>query len=346
MRTPDFTNLLNVLDRKRPDRPTLFEFFLNGPLYRYLADMNEDPEDELGYAKVEIQGFYRAGYDYAVSNGLREGTLVFPRGERARKASVSLNRGGVIVDRESFERYPWPEVDNLDYSRFEKIVPFLPKGMKIIAHGPSGVLENAVALVGYETMCFMSVEDTDLLQDIFDAIGSRLLAHYERCLDFDTVGAIIGNDDWGFSTQTMLPPDALKRYVFPWHRKIVEAAHNAGRPAILHSCGNLGKVMDIIIDDIQYDGKHSYEDKIQPVEEAYEEYSSRIAIMGGIDVDFVCRKTPEEIYERSKRMLERSRERGSYALGSGNSIPDYVPDENYLAMISAAVPRQSPCTAS
>lgn len=25
-----------------------------------------------------------------------------------------------------------------------------------------------------------------------------------------------------------------------------------------------------------------------------------------------------------------------YALGSGNSIPDYVPTENYLAMIRAA----------
>lgn len=33
MRQPDFDQLLKVLARDVPDRPTLFEFFLNGPLY-------------------------------------------------------------------------------------------------------------------------------------------------------------------------------------------------------------------------------------------------------------------------------------------------------------------------
>ena len=49
----------------------------------------------------------------------------------------------------------------------------------------------------------------------------------------------------------------------------------------------------------------------------------------------LCRKTPQEIYERSCKMLEKTQDKGGYALGSGNSIPYYVPFENYLAMISA-----------
>ena len=35
-------------------------------------------------------------------------------------------------------------------------------------------------------------------------------------------------------------------------------------------------------------------------------------------------------------MLERTSGRGGYMLGSGNSIPEYVPSENYLAMLRAA----------
>jgi uroporphyrinogen decarboxylase len=35
-------------------------------------------------------------------------------------------------------------------------------------------------------------------------------------------------------------------------------------------------------------------------------------------------------------MLERSASRGGYALGTGNSVPKYIPDEHYFAMISAA----------
>jgi uroporphyrinogen decarboxylase len=92
--------------------------------------------------------------------------------------------------------------------------------------------------------------------------------------------------------------------------------------------------MDDVIDDMRYDGKHSYEDTIQPVESAYDQYSRRIAILGGIDVDFVCRSTPEAVYERSMNMLKRRR---SYALGTGNSVPEYVPDRNYFAMIRAAL---------
>ena len=93
--------------------------------------------------------------------------------------------------------------------------------------------------------------------------------------------------------------------------------------------------MEDIIEDIKYDGKHSYEDVILTVEEAYEKWGGRIAILGGIDLDFVCRSTPEQIKARAKAMLERTKERGGYALGTGNSVPEYVPWENYFAMISA-----------
>ena len=94
--------------------------------------------------------------------------------------------------------------------------------------------------------------------------------------------------------------------------------------------------MDVIIDDLKLDGKHSFEDGIYPVEDAWDWWSDRIAIMGGIDVDFLARKTPEEIYQRSLRLLEKTSGSGGFALGSGNSIPEFIPRENYLAMLRAA----------
>jgi len=164
-------------------------------------------------------------------------------------------------------------------------------------------------------------------------VGRRLVRFYEICAKFETVGALIANDDWGFKTATMLSPADLRRYVFGWYKKIVECAHKTGKPVILHSCGNLEKVYDDIIDDMKFDAKHSYEDVICPVEVAYEKWGGRIAILGGIDVDFMCRSTPEQIRRRCEVMLARTANRGGYALGTGNSVPEYVPYENYLAMI-------------
>lgn len=211
----------------------------------------------------------------------------------------------------------------------------LPEGMKVIVFGPGGVLENVTELVGFENLCFMIYEDPELLQEIFDEVGSRLLRYYEICAPFDTVGALISNDDWGYNSQTMMKPSDMRKYVFPWHKKIVEAIHASGKPAILHSCGNLSEVMDDIIDDIKYDGKHSYQDNIIPVEEAYEKWGSRIAILGGIDINFICTSSEEDITKRSASMIERTLSRGGYALGTGNSVPEYVPDEKYFAMIKA-----------
>ena len=92
--------------------------------------------------------------------------------------------------------------------------------------------------------------------------------------------------------------------------------------------------MDYLIDELKYDAKHSWEDIICPVEKGWQLWGERIAILGGIDMDFLVRQTPAEIRHRSVEMLKMTGSKG-YALGSGNSIPAFVPIENYLAMISS-----------
>jgi len=334
MSAPKFDCLLQVLNREVPERPTLFEFFLNDPLYLKLSDFDEYPEyGSLAWHQLLIQAFGRAGYDYATVRGAFKFT--FPVKEVEHKASRSMSETGVIADRAGFEAYPWPDPDKHDYSMLDQLAPCLPDGMKVIVCGPGGVLENVMALVGYEPLCFMLLDDPELVSDLFAAVGARLVRHYEIAARYASVGALISNDDWGFNTQTMLPPELMRTYVFPWHRRIVEVIHAAGKPALLHSCGNLDEVMDDIIDDMHYDAKHSYEDKICPVEDAYERWGRRIATLGGLDLDFICRSTPAEVTARAQAMLARVATRGGYALGTGNSVPYYVPEENYYAMTSA-----------
>ncbi len=334
-REPDFDNLLKVLARKRPTRPTLFEFFLNLPLYERLSGVRLEPGvvDREVQMRAVLKSFWRAGYDYAT---IHASTFGFPVESRPHAQTASMNEGFVITDWDSFERYPWQSPSDFDYDILERLRPEMPDGLKLIVPGPGGVLENLVSLVGYDNVCYLLVDNPKLLQAVADAIGSRMIEHYRIVLGYDTVGAIIGNDDWGFKTQPMLPPDSMRQYILPWHKRIAQVAHDAGRPAILHSCGNLSLLMDDVIDDIGYDGKHSYEDAIMPVEEAYRVYGRRIAILGGLDVDFVVRSAPAKVRQRALDMLEQAAEQGSYALGTGNSVPAYVPDDNYFAMISAA----------
>ncbi len=329
----DFNQLLKVLSRQTPDRPVLFEYFTNDRLNALLAGKpGYMPPNRDELIRMTIQAFFHAGYDHVTLPARFYPSLKFEKASRGQKASVSQNEGAVITGWESFRSYAWPDPDEGDFSVFDTFGSCLPAGMKFITPGPGGLLENVTDLVGFERMCIMILEDEHLAGAIFNAVGERLLRFYERCASKEAVGALLINDDWGFKTQTVFDPGNMRKYIFPWHRKMVQAAHRAGKPAILHSCGNVYDLMDAIIDELGYDGKHSFEDIILPVEEVYRRWGNRVAILGGIDMDFLAVMTPEKIAARAGELLSMTGLK-SYALGSGNSIPAYIPVENYLAMI-------------
>ncbi|QUI24916.1 hypothetical protein HZI73_22660 [Vallitalea pronyensis] len=335
-REPDFKNLIKILNHERPNRPTLFEFFMNDELYKDIVPNEHIHQHNFHERCLYLtKVFRRLGYDYV--NISPHWDFHFPTGNHHHLESLSLNEQSMIEDDASFRNYPWPDANTIDYSYLTVLGESIPKGMKAIVYSPGGVLEITTALVGYDRMCFMLFDNPKLLQAIVDKIGSILYDYYQNCLAYDVVGACIVNDDWGFVTQTMISPNDIRQYILPWHKKFVALTHAKGRKAIMHSCGNLWGVMDDIIHDIQFDGKHSYEDNITPVEASYKKLQGSIAVLGGIDMDFICRKTPQMVYERSRKMLELSHEKGGYALGTGNSVPSYVPKENYYAMIAAAL---------
>jgi len=333
-RKPDIENLYKVLRCEVPDRPTLFEYFMNYPLYEKLTGRKcPKMDDHLELLKFTVDAFAAAGYDYATTYAC---PMEFKRPLVNRKDTFSLNDGFCITDERSFEAYQWPEVRDQDFSFLENIKDYLPEGMKLLIRGPSGVFANTVYLVGYNNLCDMLYEDPDLVQAITDNVGSRVVDYFRTAAEFESVGLFIINDDYSFRTQTFLSPAQLRQYIFPWHRKIVEIGHNAGLPVLLHCCGYVGDVMQDIL-DMGIDGKHSYEDTIMPVEDFYEKWTGKIAVLGGIDMDFMMRSPEEKIISRSRAMIERSATRGGYAHGTGNSVPEFMPDEKYLALIKAAL---------
>ena len=330
-RKPDFRQMLKVLECQTPDRDVLFEFFMNPKVYER-AIGQYTVNTQLDEALMRVKAFGTLGYDYAT---VHASEFRFPMPEPHRGKSFSLNETFVISDRESFDKYPWPNAADFDYSMLKDLEPDLPGGMKLLVMGSGGVLENAIRLIGYDNLCFMLYDNEPLLADVFEKVGKGFVDYYRMSAAYDSVGMLISNDDWGFNRQTMLPPEVMRKYVFPWHKEIVKVIHAAGKPALLHSCGNFSQILDDLF-DMGFDARHSYEDNILPVEEAYDIFACKMAVLGGIDLDFLCQSDPETIKERSRKMLAIGRTKGGYALGSGNSIPDFCPTDNYLAMISVA----------
>jgi uroporphyrinogen decarboxylase len=276
------------------------------------------------------------GYDYAAVRESMTG-FVFPQKERPKALTAEGDRPYMtqalktISSREDFERYPWPDLRFIDYSAFERAPSLLPEGMRVIGDSP-GVFENVMWLLGYEGISYLLYDDPGLILDMFEEVGRRVLAYFDTIASFDCVGALRYGDDLGFKTQLLLPPEAFRKYLLPWHRRIVAAAHARGKPIILHSCGNLSAVIEEII-CTGWDARHSFEDVIEPVWEAKQRYGSRIAHLGGFDMVKLPSMSVDEVRAHTRFLIEKCAAGGGWALGSGNSIPEYVPVCNFIAML-------------
>jgi uroporphyrinogen decarboxylase len=164
-----------------------------------------------------------------------------------------------------------------------------------------------------------------------------MLSFYSRLVELPNLIAIFPGDDLGFRSATLLSPDALRRFILPWHKRFAATAHEHGIPYFLHSCGNLEAIMGDLIDEVGIDAKHSFENAILPIEEFQSRYGRRVGVLGGVDVDVLARASPDGVRAEVRRIIDICGTRGRFAIGSGNSIPSYIPVENYLSMVDEAL---------
>ncbi len=345
--TPNWEGFLRCIRREEtPERVYFIELLLDEEIKQAVASRfglvgDVDRTDPFYLQKREIRVKRFLGYDY-VRCGLDEIGMPFDWVSATDTADLKRTGGREYVDEhkgpittwDEFEAYPWPDPEALPSNNLQWYQENLPENMCVVAHsGFAHFAEFLSGLMGYETLCYALFDQRDLVAAISRRLVEVSEAVVRRILQFDRVKIIWGSDDMGFRSGTLISPDDLREFVLPGHKLIAEISHAAGRPYLLHSCGKLDTIMDDLLDDVGIDGIHSFEDTIKAVEETKERYGDRIAVLGGIDVDFLCRSGEEDIRRRVRSTLERCQSGGGYCLGTGNSVANYIPLDNYLTML-------------
>lgn len=288
-----------------------------------------------------INFYDQMGYPYvSVEMGPKFPSLQMLAGK---STSDAITRGYVdenkgIIETLEDVRNPeyWKSIDEMfDYDLYAEILQLVPDHMRAVGGASGGPFEHATFLMGLVPFSMNTYDDPEMLDEFMEVIGTRLIGVAERLIKNEKLGIYRFGDDMGFKSNTMVSVDTLERYVFPWQKKIVDVVHKAGKKFLLHSCGQLKNIMDTLIDDVKIDAKHSFEDVIMPVEECKKLWGDRVTIVGGIDVDFMCRATPENIKKRTLEVMKLCSKGGGYMVGSGNTITSYTPAKNYLAMVEA-----------
>ncbi len=343
---PDYEGFIRCIRREgAPARVHNIELFLDWEIqeeicrrYGVLDGLDRSAPNFDLRRLIAIQRFL--GYDY-VRYGVEHLDMPLKHIMAADTASLGRSAGraymeehaGPITNWEQFEAYPWPDPEKASTEKLEALCEYLPDDMCIIGSGGFGHFAELLTWVmGYETLCYALHDQRDLVKAISDRLMETYRVTVGKLLAFDRVKVIWGSDDMGFKTGPLISPKDMREFVLPGHKLMARMSHDAGRPYLLHACGNLSTIMEDLIEDVQIDAKHSFEDVIEPVTETKRKYGDRIALLGGIDVDFLCRATEGQVRRRVRQTLEACMPTG-YCLGTGNSVANYIPVDNYLAML-------------
>jgi uroporphyrinogen decarboxylase len=345
--SPDWQALIRCIRREgTPARVHFIELYLDPEVKdavceRFgLAD-GLDPADPFFDLKREVAIQRFLGYDYVrcslegIEMPLRRTAIEDTAGlQRSGGRQYMEEHRGPITNWQEFETYPWPDLALASTRALEWYEVNLPEDMCVIASGGfAHFAEYLTWLMGYETLCYALYDQRDLVAAISQQLNEIYRVFVSRLLQFDRVKIIWGSDDMGFRSGTLISPKDLREFVLPGHRLMADYSHRAGRPYLLHACGKLDAIMSDLIEDVRIDARHSFEDTIETVVEAKVKYGDRIALLGGIDMDFLCRATPEAVRSRVRDTLDKCHPGGGYCLGTGNSVANYIPLENYLAML-------------
>ena len=374
---PDFEELSAVLSgKKKPSKVHFVEMLIDEEIKKslienYFGETNYSPTVTFGgsaegvteetdfaankeaserYYKQLIDFYYKMGYsviaDYEFLVNFQAFNTVGRIGKdpdtsilKRQQRHWAQEGKGLIQSWEDFEKFPWKKVDELVEiygEHLEFLSENLPDGMKIAVVG--SVLEQVMEwLLGYEGVLYNVYDDPDFISAVFEKVGKIVYNLYVISAPLEGVGVIWHGDDLGFKTGTMLSPLQLRKWVFPWFKKYAELSHSYNKPIWFHACGNKKEVMNDFIYDIKFDAIHSFEDTCCPIINYSKRYGKEIGLIGGVDIDKMTRLDESQLRNYIREILDNCMAAGRFALGSGNSVTNFTPVENYLIMLDEGI---------
>lgn len=333
---PDIDQFIKTLKREKAEYIPVAELGVHPKIKEKLIGR---PINEL---KDDVEFWYKAGYDYVK---LQPGVDFNPakigannKVDHQEDGNMYFNWAtegkGVIASIEDYQKYKFPKKEDFDYTKFEKVKSLLPEGMGVI--GQYGdIFTMTWEMMGFEAFSFALFENPELIKKLNDTLGNLVISMFEYFAQHDNVDALWFSDDIAFTNALLMSPEVLDTYFFPWLKKIGDLAKQYNKPLIYHTDGILYDVFDKII-ECGVDAIHPIEPKAMKIADVNSKYGNKLCLIGNVDVDLLSRGTVEEVKAKVKQNIEEVGYNGGYMVGSGNSIPEYVNFNNYLAMLEAA----------
>ncbi len=190
-------------------------------------------------------------------------------------------------------------------------------------------------MIGTENVLIGMYEEPEWITDVFDTYLNVSLDLCQRILDagyeFD---GIFWYDDMGYKGAPFFSPSAYRELLKPYHKKVVDWAHERGMVTELHSCGFIEPLLpDIIETGVEMLNPLEVKAGMDPFK-LKQLYGNQLAFHGGINAQIW--DDIELVKAEMERIIPVLKEGGGYVFASDHSIPNSVSFENMTEIAKLA----------
>jgi len=184
--------------------------------------------------------------------------------------------------------------------------------------------------LGFEGFSLTLYDNRRLIETLLDLYYDWMEIVAERIcqLGFDL---FITTDDFAFKSGMLFSPEIFQELMVPRYQRVLK---KITIPWVLHSDGNIMKVVDTLI-DLGVAGLHPNEKGAMDIRAMKRDYGGRVCLLGNVDLNILGMGTPEEVDREVYGLIRDVGPGGGYILTSGNSLASYLNPECVLAMAQA-----------
>ncbi len=204
-------------------------------------------------------------------------------------------------------------------------------GMVTIVYVPWSFHVVSIAL-GLGNLSYLLYDDREYIEALFDWVEEGVRTAISEVVIPLGVDVVLFDGDCAFKNGLMVNPRMFRDLVFDRTRDTVAPLRDAGITYTLHSDGKADELLPLLI-ELGFSAFHGVEAAANDLGDIKRRFGSQITLMGNMDVVFLTHATVAQVRSQTKRMLAVGAEGGRYVAACNTSPLDYIPYENYLAMV-------------
>ncbi|MDD2765797.1 MAG: uroporphyrinogen decarboxylase family protein [Opitutaceae bacterium] len=260
-----------------------------------------------------------------------------PIRQRKPDGTVTLLNDRSFKTRADLERVIWPDEADLEkalgYVR-EYVAAAKGTNLGVVFAGACIWQTLYEFVIGLHDCLIMMVEEPEL----FDELMTRSADYYTKLV----AGAIAAGvdifypaDDFAYNKGLFVEPHQFERQWRPHYDRIFAPARQAQIPIWFHSDGKIDQAVEMLLE--------MGVSCITPMDpsgidyRAYKQrYGHRVTLHGNVDITWpLVNGTPADVERDVKAHMDVLKPGGRWIAGSSHSIVNYIPHQNFLAMIEA-----------